>query len=183
MVSLVDIYNIKESTITEISKERDPARGNKAKDREKDFELVSGEPDPETGRISSKVVRKPSISNMVKDLEAEVQDFKKLVEDKPEDVVLYNISGELNEIYNKFRTHIRKNYPEEYKKVQEASTTGTGASFTPGVSMAYATPYAFTGGTKPKKSNSNMYRKMGFKLVYKDKLAKKAKGIDVKKLW
>ena len=92
MVSLVDIYNIKESTITEISKERDPARGNKAKDREKDFELVSGEPDPETGKISSKVVRKPSISNMVKDLEAEIQDFKKLVEDKPEDVVLYNIS-------------------------------------------------------------------------------------------
>ena len=160
MVSLVDIYNIKESTITEISKERDPARGNKAKDREKDFELVSGEPDPETGKISSKVVRKPSISNMVKDLEAEIQDFKKLVEDKPEDVVLYNISEELNEIYNKFRTHIRKNYPEEYKKVQEASTTGTGASFTPGVSMAYATPYAFGDNKRKKKKGYMGYKEV-----------------------
>ena len=135
MVSLVDIYNIKESTITEISKERDPARGNKAKDREKDFELVSGEPDPETGRISSKVVRKPSISNMIKDLEAEIQDFKKLVEDKPEDIVLFNISEELNEIYNNFRTHVRKKYPEEYKKVQEANMTGGGASFNAGKGM------------------------------------------------
>ena len=160
MVSLVDIYNIKESTITEISKERDPARGNKAKDREKDFELVSGEPDPETGKISSKVVRKPSISNMVKDLEAEIQDFKKLVEDKPEDVVLYNISEELNEIYNKFRTHIRKNYPEEYKKVQEASMTGTGASFTPGVSMSYATPYAFGDNKRKKKKGYMGYKEV-----------------------
>ena len=160
MVSLVDIYNIKESTITEISKERDPARGNKAKDREKDFELVSGEPDPETGKISSKVVRKPSISNMIKDLEAEIQDFKKLVEDKPEDVVLYNISEELNEIYNKFRTHIRKNYPEEYKKVQEASMTGTGASFTPGVSMVYATPYAFGDNKRKKKKGYMGYKEV-----------------------
>ena len=76
MVSLIDIYNVKESVFNEIKAKRDPARGNKAKDREKDFELVSGEPDPETGKISSKVVRKPSISNMVKDLEAEIQDFK-----------------------------------------------------------------------------------------------------------
>ena len=160
MVSLVDIYNIKESTITEISKERDPARGNKAKDREKDFELVSGEPDPETGRISSKVVRKPSISNMVKDLEAEVQDFKKLVEDKPEDVVLYNISEELKEIYNKFRTHIRKKYPEEYKKVDEGSSTGGGASFTPGKGAAYASPYAFGDDRRKKRKGYMGYKEI-----------------------
>mgnify|MGYP003114512618 FL=1 len=155
MVSLTDIYNLNESVFSEIKSDRDPARGNKGKNREQDFKLVSGEPDPETGRVTSKVVRKPSISNMIKDIEAEIQDFEKLVEDKPEDVVLYNISEELKEIYNKFRTHVRKNYPEEYKKVQEASTTGTGASFTPGVSMAYATPYAF-GDNKRKKKKGYM---------------------------
>ena len=31
MVSLVDIYNIKESTFSELKKDRDPARGNKGK--------------------------------------------------------------------------------------------------------------------------------------------------------
>ena len=50
MVSLIDIYNIKESTFSELKKDRDPARGNKAKNREKDYELVSGEPDPVTGK-------------------------------------------------------------------------------------------------------------------------------------
>ena len=155
MVSLIDIYNIKESTFSELKKDRDPARGNKAKDRERDFELVSGEPDPETGAVKSKVVYKPSLSNMIKDLEAEIQDFKKVVEDKPEDVVLYNISEELKEIYNKFRTHIRKKYPEEYKKVTEVSSTGTGMTFTAGDGDAYATPYAF-GDNKRKKRKAYM---------------------------
>jgi len=113
MVSLVDIYNIKESTFSELKKDRDPARGNKAKSRERDFKLVSGEPDPETGKISSKVVRKPSMSNMVKDLEAEVQDFQQLVDDNPNDIVLFNLFEELKDLYNKFRTHTRKKYKDE----------------------------------------------------------------------
>ena len=113
MVKLVDIYNIKESTFSELKKDRDPARGNKAKDRERDFKLVSGDPDPETGKISSKVIRKPSMSNMVKDLEAEVQDFQQLVDDNPNDIVLFNLFEELKDLYNKFRTHTRKKYKDE----------------------------------------------------------------------
>ena len=113
MVSLLDIYNIKESTFSELKKDRDPARGNKAGNRERDFKLVTGEPDPETGKISSKVVKKPSISNMVKDLEAEIQDFQKLVNTNPDDIVLFNILEELKDLYNKFRTHARKNYRDE----------------------------------------------------------------------
>ena len=155
MVSLIDIYNIKESTFNEIKSDRNPARGNKAKGREKDFYFVDEPADPETGAVKSKVVYKPSLSNMIKDLEAEIQDFKKVVEDKPEDVVLYNISEELKEIYNKFRTHIRKKYPEEYKKVTEVSSTGTGMTFTAGDGDAYATPYAF-GDNKRKKRKGYM---------------------------
>ena len=118
MVSLIDIYNVKESVFNEIKAKRDPARGDKGKDREKEFYFVDEPTDPETGRTSSKVVYKKSISNMVKDLEAELQDFRELVKDKPEDLVIYNIFEELKEIFNKFRTHLRKNYPEEYKKVK-----------------------------------------------------------------
>ncbi len=118
MVSLIDIYNVKESVFNEIKAKRDPARGNKAKNREKDYYFIDEPADPETGAIKSKVVRKISIANMFADLEAEVQDFEELIKEKPEDIVLYNISEELKEIFNKFRTHLRKNYPEEYKKVK-----------------------------------------------------------------
>ena len=140
MVSLTELYNVKESEfkrIIELKSDRDPSRGNKAKDREKDFYFVDEPADPETGRVTSKVVKKPSLSNMVKDLEAEIQDFEVLVEDKPDDLVLYNIAEELKEIYNNFRTHLRKNYPDEYKKVQEASMTGGGASFNAGNNMGH----------------------------------------------
>ena len=110
MVSLIDIYNIKESTFNELKKDRDPARGNKGKSDAKDYYLVPGDPDPETGAVKSKVIYKRSVKRMVADLEAEAIDFKKLSEDNPDDMVLYNLSEELKELFNKFRTHVRKNY-------------------------------------------------------------------------
>tara|TARA_R110000851_G_scaffold159321_1_gene302576 strand:+ start:1837 stop:2175 length:339 start_codon:yes stop_codon:yes gene_type:complete len=110
MVSLVDIYNIEESTLTELKSDRDPAKGNKGKNREKDYYFVDGPADPETGKITSKVVKRPSFSNMVNDIEAEAQDMQKLSEENPDDMVLYKMSEDLKELYNKFRTHVRKNY-------------------------------------------------------------------------
>ena len=110
MVSLTELYNVKESTLTELKSDRDPARGNKSKNREKDYYFVDGPADPETGKVTSKVVKKPSFSNMVNDIEAEAQDMKKLSDNNPDDMVLYNLSEELKELYNKFRTHVRRNY-------------------------------------------------------------------------
>ena len=112
MVSLVDIYNIKESSFNELKKDRDPARGNKGKTDAKDYYLVPGEPDPETGAVKSKVVYKRSFERMVADLEAEAIDFKKLADENSDDIVLYNLSEELKELFNKFRSHVRKNYNE-----------------------------------------------------------------------
>ena len=113
MVSLLDIYNVKESDfkkIIELKSDRNPARGNKSKSKEKDFYFVDEPADPETGAIRSKVVYKRSFKKMVADLEAETIDFKKLSEDNPDDIVLFNLSEELKELFNKFRTHVRKNY-------------------------------------------------------------------------
>ena len=110
MVSLVDIYNVKETTLTELKSDRDPARGNKSKNREKDFYFVDGPADPETGKVTSKVVRKPSFSNMVNDMEAEAQDLKKLSDSNPDDMVLHKLAEELKEIFNTLRTHVRRNY-------------------------------------------------------------------------
>jgi len=113
MVSLVDIYNIKESSFSELKKDRDPARGNKGKTDTKDFYFVDEPADPETGQIKSKVVYKRSFKKMVADLEAEAIDLNKLSEDNPDDMVLYKMSEDLKELFNKFRTHVRKNYKDE----------------------------------------------------------------------
>ena len=113
MVSLIDIYNIKESAFSEIKKDNDPSSGNKGKNREKEFYFVDEPANPETGGIKSKVVYKRSFANMVKDIEAEAIDMQKLAEEHPEDMVLYTVAEELKELFNKFRTHVRKNYKDE----------------------------------------------------------------------
>ena len=110
MVSLTDIYNIKESSFSELKKDRDPARGNKGKTDTKDFYFVDEPANPETGQIKSKVVYKRSFKKMVADLEAEAIDLNKLSEDNPDDMVLYKMSEDLKELFNNFRTHVRKNY-------------------------------------------------------------------------
>ena len=148
MVSLTELYNIKESSFSEIKKDGDPARGNKGKNRSKEFYFIDEPADPETGGVKSKVVYKRSFSNMVKDIEAEAIDMQKLSDENPDDMVVYKLAEELKEIFNIFRTHVRKNYPDEYKKLEEdeldeQNTTGTGASFNTGNSPAFATPFAF----------------------------------------
>ena len=36
----------------------------------------------------------------------------RLAEENPNDIVLFNISEELKNLFNKFRTHVRKKYNE-----------------------------------------------------------------------
>ena len=81
---------------------------------------------------------------MVKDIEAEAIDMKKLSDENPDDLVIYKLAEELQEIFNTFRTHVRKTYPDEYKKLEEEEIeenslggAGVGASFSVGNSMAY----------------------------------------------
>ena len=50
-------------------------------------------------------------------MEVEAIDMKKLSDENPEDLVIYKISEELREMFNTFRTHVRKTYPDEYKKI------------------------------------------------------------------
>ena len=113
MVSLTEIYNIKESSFSEIKKDGDPARGNKGKNRSKEYYFVDEPAHPETGAVKSKVVYKRSFTNMVKDIEAEAIDMQKLSNEHPDDMVLHNLAEELKEIFNTLRTHVRKNYKDE----------------------------------------------------------------------
>ena len=46
MVSLVDIYNIKESVLEDIRDSSNPSSGNKGKNREKEFYFIDEPTDP-----------------------------------------------------------------------------------------------------------------------------------------
>ena len=107
--------------------------------------------DPETGSVSWKVEYVPAFDTTFKEFQELRQSLKKLAQ-KAGDQTIDSLSNNVSNLFNQYRTYIRKNYPDEYKKVvneeeiDEMSTTGGGAgsaSFNAGTGMQYATPYAF----------------------------------------
>ena len=61
--------------------------------------------------------------------------------------------------------------------IKEISSTGTGASFSPGAGMQYATPYAFGKGKKDNKA-TNYIKKLGFTKVDRPKRPSHTKLVD-----
>ena len=110
--------------------------------------------DSETGAISWDVDYIPNVGELVKDANELAKTSKEVAVKAKNDPKFRDIYDDVKLLRNKIRTHIRNNYPEEYRKavgfneeiVDEMSTTGGGAgaaSFTGGTGMQYATPYAF----------------------------------------
>ena len=124
------------------------------------FKTDNIESEEDGGGVSHKVIRLPSFSELIKQLKDTRDAANDLIrgESVRDDEVLRGIYDGIKNEFNKFRTHLRKEYPAFYAQfkgqlteedLDEMSTTGGGsAGFTPGTGMTYATPYAFK---KPKK--------------------------------
>ena len=111
--------------------------------------------DPETGRISWGIKKLPNLEELFNTSTELTQVAKDVYIKAKSDKKLRLIYDEARALRNKIRTHMRNEYPEEYRRVttnmnegdlDEMSTTGGGAnaaSFSGGTGMQYATPYAF----------------------------------------
>ena len=140
--------------------------------------------DPETGAIEWDVADVADFSSTYKALK-KAKDFidylDKSAEKTKTDPRIDKFAIDLARLFNDFRSHVRKVYPEEYKRVlrlKETSSTATGGdAFAGGEGAQYATPFAFR--KKGKKSPSIYYYKLGYKPVPKIK----PKSYDIKKLF
>ena len=164
--------------------------------------------DKNTKSISHEIVPLASFSKSLKLLSKAAKSLKSLSKTKEgkADTNIGELSNKLKDVFNKYRTHIRKNYPDQYnqlkQQLEEISSTGGGvgaASLTPGTGMQYATPYAFklkkkkkvkegigaTLGPGPKASSdgvrNNVYVKQ-FKYTLVPKKIKRS-GLEVKQLF
>ena len=111
--------------------------------------------DPETGRISWGIKKLPNLEELFNTSTELTQVAKDVYIKAKSDKKLRLIYDEARALKNIIRTHMRNEYPEEYRRVttnmnegdlDEMSTTGGGAnaaSFSGGTGMQYATPYAF----------------------------------------
>ena len=138
--------------------------------------------DKETGAIKWDIAYLPNFDKLFDGVTDLVGTAKGVYTKAKGDDVLRVIYDEARVLRNKIRTHIRNEYPEEYRRItmnegelEEMSTTGGGAgsaTFTPGTGMQYATPYAFKRVKKKKeevKENLKDYIKISEPSFRKDK--------------
>ena len=114
--------------------------------------------DPETGRISWDVDYIPNVGKLVNDVNQLTNTSKDVAVKTKDDPKFRDIYNDAKLLRNKIRTHVRNNYPEEYRKavgvaeeiVDEISTSASGGS--------YLTPYAFR--LKGSKPNDKAYKEV-----------------------
>lgn len=155
-----------------------------------DTYFKTSEVDKETGRVGHDIIKLASFGDALKKMSDAVKSLKQLMgtADARGDQNIQTVADELKKVFNKYRTHLRKNYPDQYNQIkntlEEISSTGGGvgaATFTPGTGAQYATPNAFSGKKKGKYSDGGMYtKKFGYKLV-PNKV--KDSGLEVKNLF
>ena len=129
--------------------------------------------DPKTGGITWSVEDVAAFDTVFNNFNKLRQLLKTLeaTGDAKEDTTIDSISDDVNDLFNKFRTHIRRNYPEQYKKLAPIKEDEVDE----GEGIGYMTPRAF--GKNKKDVYTSQY---GYKLVPK-KI--KGSGIIVKQLF
>jgi len=164
------------------------------------FKLITKEPD-ETGAIESDVVYLPDFEQLLKAINKtlEVVDGITSTDEVKGDRKFLDFAAQVRNLRNNLRTHLRKNYPEDYRDIKGIDETG----FAVGLGPQYAVPFAFKKTKKQKLPENNPGATLGpgpkagdkgvidntyvkqfkYKLVDPKKLAAQAKGVDTKYLW
>ena len=126
--------------------------------------------DPITGAISWDITTVPEMDTTFKKF-AQLRDYiENLASDKKEDPKFREIAKKVIATFNDFRTHLRKNYPDEYQTfksvaedlantLNEESTIASNSFFTSGGEGENHT------GPSPRKSTYGAYTQAGYKKV------------------
>jgi hypothetical protein len=110
----------------------------------------------ETGGVSHKPIPLASFEDSLRQVTMAYESLQDLLksDEAKNDSNIQDVAKDIKLALNKYRAHLRKFYPEQYRQamsrideeLEEISTTGGGAgsaTFSAGTGMQYATPYAF----------------------------------------
>ena len=112
----------------------------------------------QTGGVEHEVIELAGFGDSLEKMSDAVEALKLLMstEDARNDQNIQKIARELKDVFNKYRTHLRKSYPDQYDRIkstlEEISTSGAAG--------AYLTPYAFR--LKGSKPNDKVYKELGY---------------------
>ena len=112
----------------------------------------------QTGGVEHEVIELAGFGDSLEKMSDAVEALRLLMstEDARNDQNIQKIARELKDVFNKYRTHLRKSYPDQYDRIkstlEEISTSGAAG--------AYLTPYAFR--LKGSKPNDKVYKELGY---------------------
>lgn len=174
-------YTLKEATLK--PKDVDPAFLKRIEDmhgpvdmkndffsNDLDTYFKTSEINPETNSVEHQVIKLASFGDSLQKLSAAFKALKQLIgtEEGRRDSNIQAVADDLKLVFNKYRTHLRKNYPDQYRMIksqlEEISTTAAGGD--------YETKFAFNPNKKADGAETNYYYKLGFKPAPKPKSSK-----------
>ena len=121
--------------------------------------------DPETGSVDSQIIKLASFTDSLEKLYTATTALSDLVKSPggKDDAVVVKLYDSLKQVFNTFRTHLRKYYPDQYAaikdKLDEISTIASNSGFVSGGEGENHT------GPSPRKSTYGAYTQAGFKKV------------------
>ena len=196
-------YKLKEPPSPNLAKQGNYKIGDVSYSKDGDTKYVVNKIDPETGQVGWKVIPLPAFDKLNSELTDLVRTAKGVYGKTKDDEKFRDFYEDIRKLRNQVRTHLRNEYPDEYKRMRVAEdvdeiSTSAGAG-------AYLTKYAFKKPKKKKKVDEgvgatlgpgpkagpdgvkdNYYvKKFKYKLVPKKKgtYVQKGSGLEVKKLF
>ena len=121
--------------------------------------------DNETGQVSWKIEQLPGYDLLYDELDELVSVAKRVYVKTKDDDKFRDFYEEARKLRNKVRTHLRNEYPDEYKRIVRLSEDEVDEVSMSGAAGAYNTPYAFV--RKPLRPKSKKKKK---KSKYKMKM-------------
>lgn len=121
--------------------------------------------DKETGGSTSQVIKLASFGDSLEKMNDAIKALQALMgtEDGRNDSSLKDIANDLKKTFNTYRTHLRKNYPDQYNQVkgtlEELSSISSNSGFVSGGEGENHN------GPSPRKSTYGAYTQAGFKKV------------------
>lgn len=120
---------------------------------------------PDTGAITHGIIKLASFTDSLDKLNTAVNALSDLVKSPggKDDAVVVKLYDNLKQVFNTFRTHLRKYYPDQYAaikdKLDEISSIASNSGFVSGGEGENHT------GASPRKSTYGAYTQAGFKKV------------------
>ncbi len=133
---------------------------------------------PETGAVSWKITQLPGFDKLYDQMDDLVNVSKRVYVKTKDDDKFREIYDDIRKVRNKVRTHLRNEYPDEYKRITRLGESDVDEISTSGAAGAYLTPYTFR--KKGQKANDDAYKELGYKEVKEDSQIKISKPRYVK---